>query len=402
MESTKVTFNNSTLMEMLNAVKGGKIENVKSLINKYPHIVNATDSAGKTPMYYAVQRMDELMAKLLITNGADAPSSEYIQAVKILAGSGANVTQEQYLQAREVLIKCDEVNAVDSNGETKLHLSAQKGNIAHVRNLIKYGANINAVNKLGYTPLMCTLWYEKPGQLEKTKLLLELGANPNIPDKDGICALHIAVARSGMAQDGVKYGDIVKLLLEYGADVDVTHNGETPLLTVFAGMNKNMVKLEMAKLLIRNGAQINEGVKQLYNTKYYASKFDNNNAYNIPFDQYFAEEIKAGKQYVENKQKMIIDEETSQNAKDNLSAGPKQAINSSFIQTTKVLQQEEEKGNNNLSDNVKGEGISLGQILLEAKQQAVINNGRLNPSVSGSRENSKDPKKQKSNNGQGK
>jgi hypothetical protein len=33
--------------------------------------------------------------------------------------------------------------------------------------------------------------------------------------------------------------------------------------------------------------------------------------------------------------------------------------------------------------------------------KAVINNGRLNPSVSGSRENSKDPKKQKSNNGQG-
>ena len=55
--------------------------------------------------------------------------------------------------------------------------------------------------------------------------LLELGANPNWKDKDGLTALHYAVL--------IENEEIIELLLEHNADVNAQDNeGETPLSSI--------------------------------------------------------------------------------------------------------------------------------------------------------------------------
>ncbi len=83
---------------------------------------------------------------------------------------------------------------------------------------MKKGANPNK-SKYGRTPLH-TAAYE--GRFDVVKLLLEHGADPNTQDKDGRTPLHWAALR-GLV-------DVVRLLLVHGADPTVEdEDGKTPL-----------------------------------------------------------------------------------------------------------------------------------------------------------------------------
>jgi ankyrin repeat protein len=95
------------------------------------------------------------------------------------------------------------------------------GNIAEVENLIANGANVNAKDKKGMTPLHASS-ISSSGSKNIAELLISKGANVNAKDKEGRTPLYAAV----------KYGskDIVGLLLTKGADVNFRDEyGYTPL-----------------------------------------------------------------------------------------------------------------------------------------------------------------------------
>lgn len=127
--------------------------------------------------------------------------------------------------------------ATAASGNTPLHylVLRRRDNFgALVRLLVHHGADINAVNRRGSTPLMrmCDLAVEAvSAELDDSgrgfvhsaiKSLVSLGANPSARDHNDCTPLHIVAAR-GMLMAVVE-------LLQAGADVDVrTTDGHAPL-----------------------------------------------------------------------------------------------------------------------------------------------------------------------------
>jgi len=121
------------------------------------------------------------------------------------------------------------------------------------RLLIDSGANVNAVNELGATPL----WLGAiNGSSDMLKQLLEAGANPNVALSMGETPL-MAAARSGNPRP-------VKLLLEAGANVNTTESekGQDALMWAVAQQHADVVKV-----LISHGADLHARSKFGINSK---------------------------------------------------------------------------------------------------------------------------------------
>lgn len=95
--------------------------------------------------------------------------------------------------------------------DQQLLSAADKGDTATVQSLLQRGANIEAKNSIGDTPLLMAVW---SGHIDAVKLLLDKRANIEAKGGWGETPL-IRAARVGHA-------DVVKLLLENGADTSAT------------------------------------------------------------------------------------------------------------------------------------------------------------------------------------
>jgi ankyrin repeat protein len=126
-------------------------------------------------------------------------------------------------------------SSVGSAGATPFLIAADRGDIALMRLLLELGADPLLPNFNGTTPLMAAAGVgtnepqEEAGEeseaVEAVKMLLELGADINTVDKNGDTAMH------GAAYNITPL--VVKLLAERGADPQIWKNpnkaGGTPL-----------------------------------------------------------------------------------------------------------------------------------------------------------------------------
>jgi len=139
------------------------------------------------------------------------------------------------------------IEAKDNDGLTPLICASDLGYKEIVKLLIQAGANIEAKDSDGFTPLICAAdqRYE-----EIIELLLEKGANIEAKDDDGFTPL--------MCASELGYKEIAERLLKKGVDIEAKNNdGLTSLQLLWVTDNK-----EFAKLLIENGANIDT----LYNS----------------------------------------------------------------------------------------------------------------------------------------
>jgi len=121
-----------------------------------------------------------------------------------------------------------------------LHEAALAGDIAQVQLLISSGADVNAKDKTGYTPLF---YAAQKGQKEVAELLIGAGANVNTKDQYGNTPLHYA-AVSG-------HYDMCEVLVSNGADVAAKNlTGGTAL-----AMAKTQGHSQIVELLGKQGAQ---------------------------------------------------------------------------------------------------------------------------------------------------
>ncbi|MCX6992386.1 MAG: ankyrin repeat domain-containing protein [Kiritimatiellaeota bacterium] len=87
-----------------------------------------------------------------------------------------------------------------------MHEAAKQGNLADVQQHLQRGADINAKDKDGYTPLMAAAIN---GNLDVVKVLVDKGADVNARAEDGNTALELAKVN--------RHPDVVEFLKQHGA-----------------------------------------------------------------------------------------------------------------------------------------------------------------------------------------
>jgi ankyrin repeat protein len=135
------------------------------------------------------------------------------------------------------------VSTSDPDGTTALHWAVHNDDVPLAERLIKAGANVNAKNEYGATPMSEAA---VAGNVAMLELLLKAGADVESPNADGQTALMV-VARGGRV-------DAARLLLKYKANVNASEKwrGQTALMWAAAQQQP-----EMVKALVAAGADVN-------------------------------------------------------------------------------------------------------------------------------------------------
>jgi uncharacterized protein len=136
-----------------------------------------------------------------------------------------------------------DVNAAQGDGTTPLHWAVYRIDPDLVDELLRRGAKADATNAYGSSPLAEAV---KTADAALVAKLLAAGADAEAPNQDGQTALMLA-ARAGAL-------DVAELLVRHGANVNAREawRGQTALMWA-ADANAP----EVAKLLIANGADVN-------------------------------------------------------------------------------------------------------------------------------------------------
>ena len=122
-----------------------------------------------------------------------------------------------------------------------MHCAAHNGHKEIVELLLKKGANVNAVDQNGCTPLHCAA---HNGHKEIVELLLDTGANVDAVSQAESTALHHAVSAENCQVE------IVKAIIEKEAAVDIADKyGRTPLCWAIRNGYS-----EIARILLENKA----------------------------------------------------------------------------------------------------------------------------------------------------
>ncbi len=152
------------------------------------NLFNPTILTGATPFFIAALSADAEMMKVLVALGADPLATAGGTATALMAASGLGrvpgdslITDEASVDAVNLCLDLGlDVNAANAQGETALHGSAYYGNPKVAQRLVERGANMEARNKRGDTPLKVSLGYSQSAMVltrpEISALLRKLGA----------------------------------------------------------------------------------------------------------------------------------------------------------------------------------------------------------------------------------
>lgn len=258
---------------LMYAVENKYVDIIDELINAGADI-NVKNNEGKTVLRMAVMRgmVDDI--KTFIELGADAKEKDDDDYTLLMLASYLYYNQKGILP---LLIDAGaEVNAQDSDGTSALMIAASRGWVESVQELLKAGADVEAVDVTGRQALdyaqnedIKTLLRQEEAKLERArgqksltlgqelimatkknnihevKALLKRGANINAQNERGETALMAAARRN--------FIPIVQLLLREALDIELAEKtGITPLQS--AVINGN---IEIVKLLLDAGAQVN-------------------------------------------------------------------------------------------------------------------------------------------------
>ena len=241
------------------ATRNGVVEVVELLL-EYGADVNVVESwRGQTPLMWAAANNHPEVTRLLLDHGAD-------YSVRAFAFDwGSQITSEPRAQYRP------------TGGLTALLYASRTGCTDCVKAILDAGADINKPTPEGITPLNIAI---DNYRFDTAKLLLEEGANPHLWDWWGRTPLYVAIDMNSYRPRGGANGDdqetsaleIARMLLDAGVNVDAQLNfhrpgrggnsgrfvddplttGATPLIRA-----ATMHDLEAVKLLLEYGADVN-------------------------------------------------------------------------------------------------------------------------------------------------
>jgi uncharacterized protein len=146
-------------------------------------------------------------------------------------------------KALQLIAKGANVNAAQLDGSTPLLWAAYQVDMELVKALLARGAKAEVRNSLGATPL---LEAAKVANLELVNVLLKAGAKPDTANDDNQTPLMLA-ARTGIAP-------VVEALIKAGANVNAKEKWREQTALMWAAANSFP---DVVELLLAHGAQVN-------------------------------------------------------------------------------------------------------------------------------------------------
>lgn len=271
---------------LVDAAKAGDAVALRSLLQQQID-VNASEPDGSTALHWASYRDDLESADLLIRAGANVNAANDLGVTPLYTAS----LNRSAAMVERLLKAGANPNAALLLGETPLMIASRAGSPAVVELLVAKGANPNARAARGQTALMWAVSNEHPevvnvllaqgvdihaktdvwkqmvavpphglpeynrviaqggdtalmfasrvGDLASAKLLVDAGANVNDADAWGVSATTLA-AFSG-------YGELVRFLLERGADPNADKAGFTALQCAIMRRDEKTVEALLAR-----------------------------------------------------------------------------------------------------------------------------------------------------------
>jgi ankyrin repeat protein len=263
-------------------------------------LASATWAASDKDIYSAIRSGEPLAAETLLREGV-SPNQRDANGNTLLI----NAAMYGRAELLSFLIeKGADVNAANNGGATALMRAA--GDTTKIKLLVNKGANVNARSALGNTPLI--LAARANPSAEAVKLLIERGADVNATNIFRATAIQTAAASGDL--------ETVRILIRNGADVNAHSRGAEPAvlwgggrsplgwaavrgdlamikLLINAGANVNepegfgtaliqaawMDQIEAARLLIKNGADVNaKDFRSGYTALHWAASSDRNSS----------------------------------------------------------------------------------------------------------------------------
>ncbi|CAL1541361.1 unnamed protein product, partial [Lymnaea stagnalis] len=187
----------------------------------------------------------------LINRGAD------VNAVTSHETAFTRAVQERRLEVVDIILNCNSFNpnALNQFSRSPLFMVSKSNLVDKVRTLLQLGAEVDAADLQGVTPLSIAAWYNN---YEIADALIEHGALMTRADSAGLTPLHRACCNASL--------DVVKVLLRHGCNVNAVSPDMRTSLTLSlptyynlkVGKKKMTDMLSICELIIDAGCDMNK------------------------------------------------------------------------------------------------------------------------------------------------
>jgi ankyrin repeat protein len=227
-------------------ISGHYYFHLKGEDEEYIDIIQETDVEALADLFGAedIEDLEESLNEPCGIDGADQCGNiaDNLNIPHLAEGHGYKMIKEGLVNAEfeveSVVRVCGAEEPRMNYGSLLCQVLDEEKDISEIKKLISEGADVNAMDSDGFTPLIAAVG--NGASIEIFQLLIDNGADVNAPDLDGKTALHWVMDEK----------EICKLLLDHGADVNAVDNdGCTPF--------HDEIDQDVLAIMIEHGADVN-------------------------------------------------------------------------------------------------------------------------------------------------
>ncbi|KAL6827243.1 ankyrin repeat-containing domain protein [Trichoderma sp. SZMC 28015] len=240
----EIQYGSSPSTPLTSACRMGYSKTIETLLARGAD-ANAAGVSGMNPgLWYSVVNDPNVeCVRVMLRYNAD-PNHSNFNPPLLVQMAGSNHETARLLSICDVLlagIRPINLNATDGSGQTALIVASRYDKIDLVQWLLKSGADVDILDDNDKSALYYAI---ENGSVDVVAALLQKRAQIDVAH---------ALGEQPLIFDAISHPEIVRLLLEFGADVNLTNSlGNTAINRASASGN-----VEVAKMLIEKGADIN-------------------------------------------------------------------------------------------------------------------------------------------------